>query len=182
MPLVTESSPPVGSDELPAPVSFWLRADRCVVELTMRVMGIAVLRGRLSAVAGTCDVIPGSDDGAQVTLDLASASLKTGIPLLARVLTGKSGLDAADHPVIPFTASRVRLGDDGAVRLAGAVEVQDHPVPLVLTGTVYYSDPERIVLWVRGQLPPRRARGAGRIARLIARRRIQVEAAVEYVR
>jgi hypothetical protein len=161
---------------LPAPPTaggYTLRRDRCVVELSVRLLRLPVLRGRLTATGG--DWTPGS--GLTVVLD--SASLRTGVPFLHRALTGPRGLRGAE---LTFVAEEVEAGEE--LVLDGRVQLPDATREARLRGDIRYQDEECVVVWAAGVIPPprRKPRCLGRIARLLAGRRLHVEIAIEFVR
>jgi hypothetical protein len=143
---------------LPA-TGYTLRRDRCVIEVSPRP---PLVRGRLTATGGHWT--PGS----ALTVTFDPGSLRTGIPFLGRVFRGDE---------LTFTADEV--GDDPFVvegRVAGR-EVR-------LRGDVRHRDEDGVVVWAVGVVPPvrRKPRRAGRLVRLLARRRLRVEIAIEFVR
>ncbi|RSD21343.1 hypothetical protein [Amycolatopsis eburnea] len=144
---------------LPAPpgTGFTLRRDRCVIELSPRP---PLVRGRLTATDGHWT--PGSTF--TVTLD---GSVRTGIPLLGRVFHGELTFTADEVAEDPFVVEG---------RVAGR-EVRLH-------GDVRHRDEHGVVVWAAGHVLParRKPRQAGRVARLLARRRLHVEIAIEFVR
>lgn len=166
MPATTTRDLPAATVTGPTPGRYQLRPDRCVVEPSLRVLGVPALRGRFTATAGRFDIDP--DGPHTCTLRLRTASLRTGVPLLSKVLTRTNGLNAAEHPAIEFVCREVGFGPGDRVALSGRVTVRGKRLPLYLSGTVHYADPERVVLWVRGVLHTRRP--------------VHIEAAVEFVR
>ncbi|WP_410567330.1 YceI family protein [Amycolatopsis sp. cmx-4-61] len=164
---------------LPATVLRTLRRDRCVVEPSIRLLRVPVLRGRLAATGGHLDL-----DGRHLTLTLDADPVRLGPKPLRRALTGARGLRAADHPAITFTSANLHVGPGDAVDVTGKVEVAGAPRHLHLTGDLRRAGDESIVLWVKGTLPAprRRPRRLGIVARLLAGRRIHVEIAAEFVR
>lgn len=164
---------------LPATVIRTLRRDRCVVEPSIRVLRLPVLRGRFAATGGHFDL-----DGRHLTLTLDADAVRLGPKPLRRVLTGTRGLNAAEHPAITFTSSNLHAGSGDAVDVTGTVEIAGAARHLHLTGELRPAGDESIVVWVKGTLPaPRRKpRRLGWLARVLAGRRIHVELAAEFVR
>ncbi|MFJ9778779.1 YceI family protein [Amycolatopsis sp. NPDC101161] len=170
----TEVLPAVGESP-PGAVAHTLRRDRCVVEPSIRLARLPVLRGRLTATGGHFDV-----DGRQFVLVLDATSLRPSVKLLRRALT--RALRAGDHPDITFTSEDIEI--DPAIDITGKLDVAGATRELHLRGDLRHVDDDRIVLWAKGTLPaPRRKpRGLGPVARLLAARRIHLEIAAEFVR
>ncbi|MEV4052287.1 hypothetical protein AB0J55_13985 [Amycolatopsis sp. NPDC049688] len=143
---------------LPA-TRYTLRRDRCVIELSPRP---PLARARLTATGGHWT--PGS----ALTVTLGPGSLRTPIPFLHRAFRGGE---------ITFTADEV--AEDPFVA-EGRVAGRD----VRLRGDVRYRDDHSAVVWAAGIVPParRKPRRAGRLVRLLARRRLRVEIAIEFVR
>ncbi|WP_410586974.1 hypothetical protein [Amycolatopsis sp. lyj-23] len=143
----------------PAPAGYALRRDRCVIEVSPRP---PLVRGRLTATGGHWT--PGS--GLTITLD--PGSVRTSLPFLGRAFRGEELTFTADHvEEDPFVVEGHVAGR--AVRLRGDVR---------------HRDPGGVVVWAAGVvLPSRRKPAGGRWpARLLARRRLRVEVAIEFVR
>lgn len=143
---------------LPA-TGYTLRQDRCVIEVSPRP---PLVRGRLAATGGHWT--PGST----LTVSFDPGSLRTGVPFLGRAFRGGE---------LTFTADET--GDDPFVAegLVAGREVR-------LSGDVRHRDSRSVVVWAVGVVPPlrRKPRRAGRLVRLLARRRLRVEIAIEFVR
>ncbi|SFW85518.1 YceI family protein [Amycolatopsis australiensis] len=163
------------TEVLPAVTTFTLRRDRCVAEPSIRLLGLPLLRARLTATGGHFDDL-------DLTVVLDAASLRPGVKPLRRPLTGRRGLRAADHPAITFTGDVEP--DGGTIDVAGRLEVAGTSRDLRLRGDLRHVGDDRVLLWLKGFLPaPRRKpRGLGPLARLVATRRIHVEFAAEFVR
>jgi hypothetical protein len=161
--------------------AFAVRRDRCVAELTMRLLGIRWLRARLTVSQATLVIGAGED---MLAIELATASLRTAVPLLAKVLTGQTALRAELFPSLYFTSDDVDILDDSTVELVGQAEIAGSPRDLFLKGELRHIESDRVILWLRGMLPsPRRSpANGGRTARLLARRPVHVEFAAEFVR
>ena len=147
---------------LPAAGTYTLRRDRCVVEVSL-----PLLHGRLTATGGRLAI----GDSPEFTVTLDPASLRTGVPFLSRAVGGAEWTFTAEEPDI----------DDTFV-LVG--RVGGWPGEIRLHGDLRYVEEDRIVVYAKGiASPPRRPpRGLGRVARLLARRRVRVEIAMEFVR
>ncbi|EOD63422.1 hypothetical protein [Amycolatopsis vancoresmycina] len=138
---------------------YTLRRDRCVIEVSRR---LPLFRARLTATGGHWT--PGS----ALTVVLDPGSLRTPIPFLAKAFHGEElTFTAAEVAEDPFVV-------DGGV--AGRA--------VRLRGDVRHRDACGVVVWAAGYvLPARRkpARARG-LVRLLARRRLRVEIAIEFVR
>ena len=55
--------------------------------------------------------------------------------LREHVVSGQDFFDAAEHPEIRFRSSRVDFGDDGAIRVAGELELRGLARPIEASGT-----------------------------------------------
>ncbi|MGW4065191.1 hypothetical protein ACWEGE_43365 [Amycolatopsis sp. NPDC004747] len=140
---------------LPATTGYALRRDRCVIEVSPRP---PLLRGRLAATGGHWT--PGS--ALTVTLDPGS------VPFLGRAFRGEE---------LTFLA-------DGVAEESFAVEGRVAGRAVRLLGDVRYRDSGCLVVWATGYvLPARRKPAHARWpVRLLARRRLRVEIAIEFVR
>jgi polyisoprenoid-binding protein YceI len=168
---------------LPMSGVYPVRRDRCVVELSARLLGHPWLRGRLKVREAVLTVGLGEDDH-QLTLEFGASSLWTTIPRLAGMLSTKEALCVTEFPDITFTSTEVCLFADSSAEITGQVEVTDIARDLRLTGDLRHVEDEMVILWASGVLPPPRRRPAhvGRIAGFLARRRIHVEIAAEFRR
>ncbi|WP_086849021.1 hypothetical protein [Amycolatopsis kentuckyensis] len=144
---------------LPAPTGYALRRDRCVIEVSPRP---PLVRGRLTATGGHWT--PGS----ALTVTFDPGSLRTGVPFLGRAFRGEE---------LTFTADDV--AEDPFV-----VEGNVAGRAVRLRGDVRHRDSDGVVVWAAGVVLPARRKAAhgGRLVRLLARRRLRVEIAIEFVR
>lgn len=157
---------PVPAGLLPLTGIHVLRRDRCVIEISLRLMGRPILRGRFAAVHGEWTI---GDDGHRLRVVLDPASLRTGIPLLHRILT------PAD---LGFDAGEIDLFADRTVHIAGHVRLPSSARELRLAGDLRHVDDDGFVVWAAGTLLPSRHKPRG----FLARRRLHVEIAIEFVR
>lgn len=76
-------------------------------------LGVVEVRGHFREVRG--EVVVDGDDLGHTTLaiDVAAASVVTGIRLRDRHLRGATFLDAAHHPLVSFRSERVTRDEDG---------------------------------------------------------------------
>ena len=91
---------------------FDLGVSNASVSFRVRWFGVVTVSGRFDAITGTL-LVGNDEDDLAVTVDVSSASVKTGIALRDRHLRGRRFLGAERHPVIRFASDRVRRRDDG---------------------------------------------------------------------
>ncbi|WP_020672207.1 YceI family protein [Amycolatopsis nigrescens] len=179
MPIETETprlrgvDPPLW-DGRPLLGSYLLRRDRCVVELSVRPW----FRARLTAFSGSLEIGYAAGEN-ELTAELDTSSLWTNVPLLAGKLAGR----AREFPVISFAGTEPGFAGD-APEITGRVECGGTSRELRLHGAPWRVERARIIVWVRGVLPPprQRARGAGPVLDAILRRPLHVEVAAEFLR
>ena len=104
-----------------------IRLDASNVDVTFAVrwFGALTVRGRFTRVVGTLRIPDGCLEGADLTVDVLSDSVRTGIALRDRHPSGPQFLDAGRHRTSPFAACRVSR-PNGLLLVTGA---------LVLRGT-----------------------------------------------
>ncbi|GAB3394868.1 hypothetical protein [Amycolatopsis echigonensis] len=170
MPTDTRFLPAAGSLDADPGVHL-IRPDRCVLEVTLRPFGIPVLRGRLTVRRATFTRGP---DGGVVTAEIDGSSFRTGVPFVSAMVTRELG-------ELGFTADEIV--ERPPVEFAGRLDFGDSTRDLVLGGELREAGEGRVILWLKGTLPPRRRplRTVGRITRLLARRPVHVEFAGEFV-
>jgi len=169
-----ELVPPVAGS-LPLPGRYEVNPERVVIEPS-----VPLLRGRFGVRGG--HLVLGAEP--EFGLTLATASLRVNVPGLARALTGEGGLCAAEHPVLRFRSSAMSVEDDQSVEVTGTLEVGESVREARLSGRITYADELAAVLWLKGVLlaPRHPVPARSRIARRLARRRLKLEVAVEFVR
>lgn len=165
---------PVPAELLPLTGVHVLHRDRCVVEVSLRLLGRPILRGRFAAIHGEWTI---SDDRDALRVVLDPASLRTGVPLLHRALTDRL-------TELGFDAGEIDLFADGTVDIAGHVQLPSSARELRLSGDLRHVGDNFFVVWAAGTLPASRHKpqGLGLLARVVARRRLHVEIAIEFVR
>lgn len=149
-------------------IGYSLRPDRCVIEVTPRLLGLPLTRARFQALDGELA------DSMSITVD--AASLRT--PLLGRALRGHKGLSANRYPTIKFEAQRA--GDD----FTGTVRVRQTDCALTLRTKIITADQDTVIIWGRGRIgrSQPRTRRLNLPARLLGRRGLHVEIAAEFTR
>ncbi|WP_409181720.1 hypothetical protein F9C11_35420 [Amycolatopsis sp. VS8301801F10] len=167
MPTDTRFLPAAGSLDA-EPGVHRLRPDRRVLELTLRLLGIPLLRGRLTV--RRAEFVPGS-----LTAEIDGGSFRTRVPLLSAMVTRELG-------TVWFTGEE--SAEQPSAEFAGRLDFGDSTRDLVLGGELRAAGEGRVILWLRGTLPPPRRplRTVSRIVRLLARRPIHLEFAGEFVR
>lgn len=95
-----------------APSLFRLGAGSADVSFRVRWFGVISVRGRFASAGGSVRV-PCAEDGAGVTVEVQSDSVRTGIALRDRHLRGTRFLDAERHPFIRFESDRLQRNNGG---------------------------------------------------------------------
>lgn len=93
-------------------------------------LGPLVVRGSFREVHGMLQLPNGDVERARLTIDVAAASISTGLPMRDRHLRGRSFLDAARYPLISFRSERVLLRD-GELEVGGLLSLRGIERPVV---------------------------------------------------
>jgi polyisoprenoid-binding protein YceI len=139
----------LGVSEIP------ISAANTSVEFRVRWLGLLVVRGRFTDVCGTV-CIPGGDvSRVSVDVQVATASVRTGIALRDRHLRGPNFLDAARHPLATFRGGSVhrwpsRVSLPGSLVLRGVTQTEELSCELEPAG-------DAATVLVRGSTMVRRA-------------------------
>jgi hypothetical protein len=146
-----------------------LNPDRCVIEVTARLLGLPLARGRFQAVSGELD-------GGSLEITVDASSLRAAA--LGPALRGRKGLSVKMFPVITFAADRAPAG------FAGRVKVRRTECDLTLRTKRITPDDDTVILWGRGRIgrSQPRTRRLNLPAKLLGRRRLDVEVAIEFNR
>jgi polyisoprenoid-binding protein YceI len=91
----------------PAVVDIGLGVENTTISFAVRWLGVLTVRGRFAELEGALRIPDGRVDEAQLTLDVAAASVRTGIALRDRHLRGPQFLDAGRFPRITFRSTWV---------------------------------------------------------------------------
>lgn len=147
-----------------------LNPDRCVIEVTARLLGMPLARGRFHAVSGEL----ADDRSLEITVDASSLRAAA----LGPALRGRKGLSVKAFPVITFAADRTPAG------FAGRLKVRRTECDLTLRTKWITPDDNVVILWGRGRIGrcQPRTRRLNLPAKLLGRRRLDVEIAVEFSR
>lgn len=92
---------------MPEDRAIRLTAANTRISFAVRWLGVLVVRGRFAGVEGLLRIPDGCVEAAVLSLDVETASLRTGIALRDRHLKGPRFLDAERHPLIAFRSTRV---------------------------------------------------------------------------
>ena len=106
-----------------APSVFRLGAGSATVSFRVKWFGIVTVRGRFASVGGLVRVPCNGAEAAEVTVEVMSESVRTGISLRDRHLRGYRFLDAERDPFIRFDSDRVRR-HDGVWELRGRLALR----------------------------------------------------------
>ena len=105
--------------------------DAQTAEVVFRVQwfGVIPVTGRFTALQGQLSMPHDGLDGATISVDVAAASIDSGIALRDRHLRGPRFLDSDRHPFISFRSTRIRP-NDGAIHVDGVLSLRgvEHPV------------------------------------------------------
>ncbi|HSA57447.1 MAG TPA: YceI family protein [Gemmatimonadaceae bacterium] len=84
-----------------------LTAANTRISFAVRWLGALTVRGRFTSVDGLLRIPDGCVEASSITIDIESASLRTGIAMRDRHLRGPRFLDAGRHPLISFRSTRI---------------------------------------------------------------------------
>lgn len=116
--------------ELPAPGAYRIDPDASSVGFAVRELGVVPVRGRFTGVTGGFD-LAGRGDRVTVSAEVAVPTLRTGIAKRDADLLGPRFLNAVEHPMLRFTATRLGT-DQGAWVVPGRLEVRGFSRPVAL--------------------------------------------------
>ena len=118
---------------LPELAGMWtLDAAHTSVEVSVRHMMVATVRGRLQATRGTLQVDAEDPLGSRAEVELDAASIDTGNPDRDRHLRGPDFLDVAQYPTIEFVTTGVEEQDDGPYLVRGDLTLRGVTRPVAL--------------------------------------------------
>jgi polyisoprenoid-binding protein YceI len=149
-----------------------LDAESTAVTFAVRWLGALTVRGRFTELEGTLRIPDGCVEAAEVAIDVAAASVRTGIGLRDRHLRGPQFLDAARYPRITFRSTRVEH-PNGILIVSGLISLRGRDHGVSAPSTVEYVDgagegPSSLVRLRTGIIVPRRLHGIG-VARGVQR-------------
>jgi polyisoprenoid-binding protein YceI len=99
-------------------------------------MMIATVRGSLRLVEGTINFDPANPAASSVTATFDAASINTGMGDRDNHLRSPDFLDAANHPTLTFTSTRVEPTGEGSARVHGDLTIRGVSKPVVLDATL----------------------------------------------
>ncbi len=103
----------------------------CAVTFRCRhLFGLGVVRGTISVVTGTVEIVEPA--GCVIHVKLDAASFDTGNPTRDRQVRSARFLDAERHPLLVFTADRLDLAGENPM-VTGALTVGQATRPVALT-------------------------------------------------
>jgi polyisoprenoid-binding protein YceI len=118
---------------------------RSSVHLEYRTMwGLALVRGSFATVTGAGELT--ADGRARCTVTVAAASLDTGDVKRDARLRSEEFLDAARHPAITFTTTRVTATGDSTVEVAGEVTVRGITRPAVFPARATHASADAVTV------------------------------------
>jgi polyisoprenoid-binding protein YceI len=97
-------------------------------------MGTSTIRGRFDKLAGTVD-FDAKAHRLDVSIEVDTASVNSGVPLLDTILRGRELLAPADEPKAYFTAKTVSWDGDVPREVRGEFTLKGQSEPLTLTAT-----------------------------------------------
>jgi polyisoprenoid-binding protein YceI len=122
-----------------APGRWTALPDRSSATFAVGNLGVKVVHGSISVVAGALDV-DGQGRPVAVRAELDLRTIDTGIPKRDADLRKPALLDIDAHPVLAFSCTDVRP-DDAGWRAEGRLSARGTSCPLTVTGTVVEDSP-----------------------------------------
>lgn len=110
------------------------------VHWEVRHFGTSTARGRFDDVAVRLSFDPEARTG-DVAVEVATASVDTGVPALDAVLRGEHFFASRSNPTAWFVSRRFRFDGDRLAAVDGELTVRDRSVPLTLTARRFGCGP-----------------------------------------
>ena len=104
------------------------------LELSVRHMMVATVRGRVSARSGTLVLSTDDPSSSYAEVEIDAASIDTGHPDRDAHLRSADFLDVERYPVMRFRSTEIEDRGDGSFRLRGDLTVKDVTKPVTLDG------------------------------------------------
>lgn len=138
------------------PAGTWaIDSSHSTVGFAVKHMGIATVRGEFREFEGALRVAPGGAMAADATV--VAASIDTGEPQRDEHLRSPDFLNAADHPTLTLTSSRVEQPDEDTLTVSGSLTINGVTREVTLEGDVLGMDTdpwgnERVGVELRGRI------------------------------
>ncbi|KJR04239.1 YceI family protein [Gordonia sp. LUNF6] len=121
----------VGGSPTPEAGRWEIDGSHSTIDISVRHLGIATVRGRFTEFTGT--IVVGDDpEQSSVTAEISTASIDTDNRMRDEVLRSNAFFDAERYPTTLFHAERVRPASDETWTLEGTLTLRDTAVPVSL--------------------------------------------------
>lgn len=125
-----------------------LTAANTTVTFDVRWVWFLHVRGRFGEIEGVLRVPDGCVEDADVSIDVAAASLRTGVALRDRHLRGHRFLDADRYPRITFRSTRIAR-PNGSLEITGVLTLRGVEREVSVRCPLQYADGEGLQSLVR---------------------------------
>lgn len=120
-----------GDAPTPSAGQWEIDGGHSVIEISVRHLGIASVRGRFTEFTGTITVAEDPQESS-VVADITTASIDTGNSMRDDILRSKAFFDTEQHPAARFRSSRVVPATDETWTLDGELTMLTSTVPVSL--------------------------------------------------
>lgn len=121
----------IGGAPVPRPGHWEIDAGHSAIEISVRHLGIATIRGRFTDFGGYLDVSE-NIERSSVVAEIKTASIDTDNSMRDQHLRSSAFFDVEQHPVAEFRAERVAPSSDDSWTLPGTVTLRGTAVPVTL--------------------------------------------------
>lgn len=121
----------IGGAPAPAAGHWQIDASHSALEISVRHLGIATIRGRFTDFTGYIDV-PENVEGSSVVAEIKTASIDTDNQTRDDHLRSSAFFDVEQYPVAEFRADQVSPGSDDSWTLRGTLTLRGTAVPVSL--------------------------------------------------
>ena len=104
--------------------SYVLDDDHASVLFSINHFGFSEFRGRFDTLSGALDLDAETPENSTVTIEVATASLHTGVPDLDEQLFAADMFDTERHPTAAFTSGSVRRTSQGSATIEGVLTIK----------------------------------------------------------
>ncbi|HEY0141514.1 MAG TPA: YceI family protein [Thermoanaerobaculia bacterium] len=121
-----------------AKTTWQIDATHTAVEFAVKHMMFTTVRGRFKDVKGTIEVDEQNPDGSVVNVEIAAASIDTGVSDRDVHLRSADFLDVENHPTITFRSKRVKGAakqEGDRFKLAGDLTIRGTTIEVTLDAT-----------------------------------------------